>query len=777
MSAKFEKTNNFFNYFWTRIRFGWKQIVFGDNRKNATKNTFVSIFSIIFSLILSLFLVIIIYAKGSLFGGVFKTIFTAPFVGKFVESHAKDTISSISIFTMAALSFIFAQKAGLFNIGISGQMLFGGQLAVVAGFAMNHAGIATGLGQVLVIIIAMSGGALIAVVIDLLKTYLNVNEVISSILFNWTIFFLGTLFVREVVGKMGNIDSSGLNTESLPSNVSLMITNANGILNGSWLPLTIITIIVVPISIIILSLSTFGKKISVTGLSLSTSTYAGINVKSKQLIAMLISGMLAGLLGAMIYCGQTNQMFVTTAAKAIPTKGFDGISVGLISMSNPIAVLPISLFFAMVENANSAIQHDFLVDPVVVNLMFGVIVYGAAIISLMYYFKPWIWLRKLIDGKNNENNYHRYVNDQNKNIDDVKSTIYTINHYYHVNNNVVVTVEKIKKTILQAEPNFKININSDNFNESINELKIKYVNKLPKKSDNKHLSKLLNKLLELYKERKEFCELPNTVEVIKNNNIIPAKMEDINYVKYCITHLLNLALLNSKAIKNSFKKWIILSKLNNFDINMADKLLNRFYKDKLSELDNDYDTQKKLILNDYDTQKELILKNKDLKIIKSKIKELDEISKSKIKELDEICSLAIKQLKFEISYKKKLFKTQNGIKNELFENFNDYLENTHKIYKNELPKSTIKPSHGFKLKVTPYKNSMAEISTLAKQLTKKQIDLGKPYSLYENQITEIINYYTRTSYNLVKNEINDKFIQSIINKNINEFRKISGGDK
>jgi len=41
------------------------------------------------------------------------------------------------------------------------------------------------------------------------------------------------LFVREIVGKMGNIEPSGLNTELLPSNVSLMITNANGILNGS----------------------------------------------------------------------------------------------------------------------------------------------------------------------------------------------------------------------------------------------------------------------------------------------------------------------------------------------------------------------------------------------------------------------------------------------------------------------------------------------------------------------------------------------------------------
>jgi simple sugar transport system permease protein len=116
--------------------------------------------------------------------------------------------------------------------------------------------------------------------------------------------------------------------------------------------------------------------------------YAGINVKSKQLVAMLISGLIAGLLGAMIYCGQTNNLFITTATKAIPTRGFDGISVGLISMNNPVAVLPISLFFAMIENAKSTIQAECSVDPVVADLMFGVIVYGAAIISLVCYFRP-----------------------------------------------------------------------------------------------------------------------------------------------------------------------------------------------------------------------------------------------------------------------------------------------------------------------------------------------------------------------------------------------------
>jgi simple sugar transport system permease protein len=147
-------------------------------------------------------------------------------------------------------------------------------------------------------------------------------------------------------------------------------------------------LVAIPVSVLIINYSTFGKKVSTTGLSTSASTYAGINIQKKRMIAMIISGLLAGLLGAMIYCGQTNQVFVTISAKAIPSEGFNGISVGLIAMTNPIGVLPISLFFAMVDNAKATIQSAYSVDPAIADLMFGVIVYGAAAISLIYYFKP-----------------------------------------------------------------------------------------------------------------------------------------------------------------------------------------------------------------------------------------------------------------------------------------------------------------------------------------------------------------------------------------------------
>ena len=120
----------------------------------------------------------------------------------------------------------------------------------------------------------------------------------------------------------------------------------------------------------------------------NASLYAGMNVKKNQLITMAISGGLAGLLGAMLYCGQNNSISVTIAAKAIPVEGFNGISVGLIAMNNPAAVLPVSCLFGMIQNSKSSIQQICGVDPNIADLMFGIIVYGAAIVSLFFLIKP-----------------------------------------------------------------------------------------------------------------------------------------------------------------------------------------------------------------------------------------------------------------------------------------------------------------------------------------------------------------------------------------------------
>jgi simple sugar transport system permease protein len=89
------------------------------------------------------------------------------------------------------------------------------------------------------------------------------------------------------------------------------------------------------ITIVFLGYTTFGKKIINTGLSNTGAQYAGYNVKFNQILAMVISGGLAGILGIMVYCGRNNGLPCSILSRAIPQDGFNGISVGLIAMSNP----------------------------------------------------------------------------------------------------------------------------------------------------------------------------------------------------------------------------------------------------------------------------------------------------------------------------------------------------------------------------------------------------------------------------------------------------------
>lgn len=400
------------------------EFIYGENRKKSTKNFIFSVAAIVCSIIVSLLITEIIYAnEGSKFLKVIEQIFLAPFS----SSNWKNTISSIAVFVVAGLSFIFANKIGIFNIGISGQMLFGAQIGTILTWFMPN--VPNGIGQIIMIFICMFFASMISLIIILLKIHFNVNEVISSIVFNWIIYFCGAYLLSTIGNKISKIDSSGLNTQGLSPNFTLAISG-NSNISGSWLVLTIIMFIVIIFSILLLNYSTFGKKCTCTGYSLFGSEYAGINIKKNQIIIMIISGALAGLLGAMIYAGKDNTMNVTITDKAIPQDGFNGISIGLIAMNNPYGVLPVSFLFGMIQGAKANISQVCGVDIAIADLMFGIIVYGSAIITIFYWFKPWIWIKRIFMGKTKVKRYDDFIKQNQSNIDDLNDKEFLLKNYY-----------------------------------------------------------------------------------------------------------------------------------------------------------------------------------------------------------------------------------------------------------------------------------------------------------------------------------------------------------
>lgn len=752
-------------------RFLFWNFVYGSNRKKTSKNVLVAFFSIIISLFLALFITMIIYGQGSLFYQIIAEIFSAPFSGSFIKA----TIGSISIFAVSALSFIFAQKVGLFNIGISGQMLFAGQIATIVGFPLTQANIPIGLGQILVIIVAMMSGAVISSTIGALKTYLNINEVITSILFNWIIYFAGTYMIQVAATNGGYMADTGLTTYLLPEEVSLNIFQGDGNpINGYWLPLLIIMLVAIPVAVLIINYSTFGKKVSTTGLSTSASTYAGINIQKKRMIAMMISGLLAGLLGAMIYCGQTNQIFVTISAKTIPTEGFNGISVGLIAMTNPIGVLPISLFFAMVENAKATIQSTYSVDPAISDLMFGVIVYGAAAISLIYYFKPWIWLRKVVDGKKNEVDYNSYSHHLTNKLEESQAAIYLTIDIYQINKQIQKLNKKLDKFHQDEFAKNKyfvdyVNKYSEIFNKyEVNKALPKYFQKTFYQElatlNNKYRDKLnvheatiyflnLEKLEKLYDDKQRLYNSLDIQTTFQKYHIDINKLSNKKYRNQCIWNIMDICNDSILLIKNNYRSTITVNKLYSFDIKMIKQRLRKFYKSKMIEI-----------------KKECLIQKNEI----TKITSLQE-RKVELAKLRCTYELAISELKSEMHFRAKLAETSYRDENEISNLFVKYREDAYEVYYKYLDKNQIVSKHKRLPKILPYDKVCSQTLNLSRELISKEMRVAKEYGMDLNYVTKIQEYKNKTAYKLASIEIKRCFLNAILDKKIEQFDIKGGG--
>ena len=771
MENKNKNKRTFISSFNTVSRFKFWQFAYGDNRKKSTKNVLVAFFSIVISLFVALFISMIIYGQGSLFYQIIAVIFTAPFS----ESFVKATVGSIAIFAVSALSFIFAQKVGLFNIGISGQMLFAGQIATIVGFALSKANIPIGLGQIFVVLIAMMSGAAISSIIGALKTYLNINEVITSILFNWIIYFAGTYVIKMSATAGGYLANTGLTTELLPSNVSLNVFAGDGsVINGYWLPLLVIMVVAIPVSVLIINYSTFGKKVSTTGLSTTASTYAGINIQKKRMIAMMISGLLAGLLGAMIYCGQTNQVFVTISAKTIPTEGFNGISVGLIAMTNPIGVLPISLFFAMVENAKATIQSAYSVDPAISDLMFGVIVYGAAAISLIYYFKPWIWLRKVVDGKKNEMDYRSYSHHLTNKLEESQGAIYLIINIYQINKQIQKLNKKLDKFHQDEFAKNKyfvdyINKYSEIFNKyEVNKTLPKHFQKTFNQEldtlNNKYRDKLnvheatiyflkLKKLEKLYDDKQRLYNSLDIQTTFQKYHIDINKLSNKKYRNQCIWNIMDICNDSILLIKNNYRSTVTVNKLYSFDINMTKQRLRKFYKSKMIEIKEEYLNQMNEI---------------------NKITSLQE-RKVELAKLRCTYELAISELKSEMHFRAKLAETSYRDENEISNLFVKYREDAYEVYYKYLDKNQIVSKHKRLPKILPYDKVCSQTLNLSRELISKEMHIAKEYGMDLNSVTKIQKYKDKTAYKLASIEIKRYFLNAILDKKIEQFDTKGGG--
>lgn len=278
----------------------------------------------------------------------------------------------------AAIGF----RMNLFNIGVEGQYRLA---AIVAAYVGASVSLPAFFHIALILIVAMLVGGAYAGVAGVLKVSRGVNEVISTIMLN-AIAISGLIawLVREWQAG-GTVDATGANlgigTE--PIDESGLIPNINSWLElftreiGKGKELTGVLLVAVAVGVlyhIVLNRTRFGFDLRATGINPFAARAGGVNDKRMVLGAMVLSGVVAGLVGMaeIAKLGRFNPNFVGNL-------GFAGIAVALLGRNHPGGIAIGALLFAFLDTASGVLQVTGSASREIVFIMQGIILLAAVI--------------------------------------------------------------------------------------------------------------------------------------------------------------------------------------------------------------------------------------------------------------------------------------------------------------------------------------------------------------------------------------------------------------
>lgn len=291
---------------------------------------------------------------------------------------------------VTGLSVGFAFKTGLFNIGTTGQLMVGGFVAVVVGVRGDFFGPVQWLAA---LIAGMLAGALWGMIPGLFKAYLNVNEVISSIMMNYigmyginylikNLFFMAdgkkvmTVY-NSMKSETFSVDASAVIPTLGMDNIFYRLTKEGNrdffsSLNGG----IIIAIVLAIVIYILLNRTTFGYELKACGYNRNASRYAGISEKRSIVMAMVISGALAGIAGALMYLAPAEGLHIEVK-EVLAAQGFTGIPVALLGLSNPIGIIFSGIFVAYITVGGANLTILKYMEEII-SIIIGIIIYFSA---------------------------------------------------------------------------------------------------------------------------------------------------------------------------------------------------------------------------------------------------------------------------------------------------------------------------------------------------------------------------------------------------------------
>ena len=284
---------------------------------------------------------------------------------------------------MTGLSVAVAYKTGLFNIGAPGQYLMGTLASLMIALGIPSTSVPAGLIWILAFLGGILAGALWGAIPGALKAFMNINEVLASIMTNWlaanivTWAFDVSNFKNVLESKTGYIYKTTFNGVATPKlGMDKLFPGSQA--NGGFLIAILIAIGVY----IFINKTTLGYELKACGSNRHAARYAGINDRRNIVLSMAIAGGLAGG-GAALYWLSGNTEFYWSTYQSLPAEGFNGIPVALLATNNAIGAIFTAVFMAMLKIVGNQLTGFTAYNEYITDVIISVIVYLSAFSALI----------------------------------------------------------------------------------------------------------------------------------------------------------------------------------------------------------------------------------------------------------------------------------------------------------------------------------------------------------------------------------------------------------
>jgi ABC-type uncharacterized transport system permease subunit len=250
------------------------------------------------------------------------------------------------IFT--GLSVAIAFKAGLFNIGAEGQLTMGALACAAVGIFFPELSplVAIPLG----IFMAFVGGSLYGFVPGYFLVKRGSHEVITTIMLNFIAAALSSWVALNLIPN-----PASQNPESRPVGNAFLLERYSFFQDAPVTAALFLAIFVVGVCAFLLRKTYLGFSLKACGENASASEYGGISTSRTKILAMVLAGGLAGLVGVVEIMGNSGRFRLDFS----PGYGFTGIAVAFLARSEPLAIVPAALLFGALHKGTLDLDFEF----------------------------------------------------------------------------------------------------------------------------------------------------------------------------------------------------------------------------------------------------------------------------------------------------------------------------------------------------------------------------------------------------------------------------------